>query len=157
MQETAKQCKRRPLQDFWSLFTCDEDPHRALCARCRHCGNVINYHKKSEQAQTHLNKCPPFKKFFYGLPLADRPSWYTGGKRSRVAVTSESKNQPRLAFVQQMTVTETQRFEDLFAMHWYVTGNSFSRASDPHLLQALQVSYYFFPTLRIYRSYGLTS
>ena len=84
MEEKAHSpTKQRHLTGFWSLFTQDEDPHRALCARCRHCRNVVNHHRKSEQAQVHLNSCLAFKKYMYGLPRDQRPEWYTGGKRNR--------------------------------------------------------------------------
>jgi hypothetical protein len=67
--------KQRSLTAFWELFTKDSNPHHSACARCRHCGLLVNHYKKSEAAQSHLNRCLGFKKFMYAVPLADRPEW----------------------------------------------------------------------------------
>jgi hypothetical protein len=50
----------RPSDRFWDYFTETAEPYKLLSSTCKHCGNVVNYHKKLEQAKTHLLKCPPF-------------------------------------------------------------------------------------------------
>jgi hypothetical protein len=103
---------------------------------------VVNYFKKSEQAQAHLNKCIAFKKVVFGWPREQRPTWYNGGKRARSDTSSsgsDSGTQLRVNFLKALSQEEIAKFEDLLAMHWYVTGNAFQRIAEPHLLEALKV------------------
>jgi hypothetical protein len=87
-----------------------------------------------------------------GMSANLRPSWYTGGKRSRgrdknssSSESAESSSQLRLPFVRKRTTAdEALAFEDKLAMHWFVSGNSFSRIEEENLKQAFKVFVFFF-------------
>ena len=141
MSRSDSPTKQRSQCNFWALFTNDVAPHQSLSAQCRHCGLLVNHHKKSEQAQGHLNRCLAFKKYMHRFPPASRPEWFT--KRSRASDTDSSPSSPckqlRLEFRKALTRQELETFQDLFAIHYYVTGTAFYRAGEATLTKALKV------------------
>jgi hypothetical protein len=50
----------RPISFVWALFTNTEEPWRLKCSVCRHCQDVVTYHRKSEYVLAHLKNCLPF-------------------------------------------------------------------------------------------------
>src|ERR1700756_4668587 len=79
VEPNEKKKNGRTMSDFWSYFTITENPYKLKSAKCKNCNQVVNYHKKSENAMRHLNNhCPPFKKLMNGMELNDRPGWYKG-------------------------------------------------------------------------------
>jgi len=71
---TAKR-RGRGACDFWTVFTDVVEAHKLKSTKCKHCKQVMNYHKKSENTIRHLNNhCPPFKKFMNGKELSERAS-----------------------------------------------------------------------------------
>lgn len=157
----SKAMKRgRRTSDLWSLFTNDPNPQKLKSAVCKHCKIVINYHKKSEYAKTHLNKCSAFRKVVHGMEFNDRPSWYVSNKRpaarsqeleaaSMLVVSSKgqssksqsSKGQSSIMSHMLPSVTRQQKekFQYHMAMHYYATGTSFQRIEDEHLKKAISI------------------
>ena len=66
---------------LWVFFTDDPDPHKLKSAECKHYHTRINHHKKSERANTHLNKCAEFRQLMNGIDVDGRPSWYVPNKK----------------------------------------------------------------------------
>ncbi|RLN95072.1 hypothetical protein BBJ28_00019590 [Nothophytophthora sp. Chile5] len=77
---------RRP-STFWVSFTTEMEPFKLRVATCRHCRELVRYHKKWEQARNHLMKCEPFLKVMETLSPAEQPDWYIVelGKREKTA------------------------------------------------------------------------
>ena len=73
---TSSYKRGRVLSTVWSMFTDAPNPQQIKSALCKHCKTVVNHHKKSECAQTHLNHCKPFVKLMMGKDIADRPEWF---------------------------------------------------------------------------------
>jgi hypothetical protein len=138
MSEETQVCALR-LAEFWDLYTADLNPQQKKCARCRHCNEFFNHHKKSEQAKHHLNGCSQFRKLMNGMACEERPSWYTGVKRRN---TSPQKGRQSLMDehgVPALGTSESVKFEREVAMFFYMTGTSFVRVEDPHFRAACQV------------------
>ena len=69
----------RSAAAIWEYFTNDPSPQTSKSAVCKHCHNLFNHHKKSEQAKTHLLKCQPFCAAMSQLDVDQRPEWYIHG------------------------------------------------------------------------------
>ena len=148
MTSPVKKHKGRSASDFWPLFTDAEEPHLSKFAECKYCCTVVSYHCKSEQAQTHLRSCAPFRREMMKRHVQDRPAWFTVPKarciRQCDSSESDSGQQKLSGFVlPRLKETEMQAFWRLLAMFFFVTGTSFQRIENPYLLQALQVLYFF--------------
>ncbi len=130
----------RPSDRFWDYFTETAEPYKLLSSTCKHCGNVVNYHKKLEQAKTHLLKCPPFIRLMNGSPISTRPDWFNN-KRSKKCGSNPSSSSSSLKqfFLPKMSETALQSLEEEIAMHYYLTGTSFQRIEEPHLLNAFKI------------------
>jgi preprotein translocase subunit SecD len=147
--EPAQSKRGRSASDISAFFTAAADPQTRKSAKCRHCNQVVNHHKKGESAMRHLNKyCLPFKKLMSGKDISDRPEWYVGYKKARLSssslqqVTSTSdKRQASISTFMFPKVDKAtkERFQKHFAMHYYVTGTSFQRIEDPNLREAIKV------------------
>jgi BED zinc finger len=128
--ELAKSKRGRSASDIWTFFTPAADPHTRKSAKCRHCNQVANHHKKRESAMRHLNKhCLPFKTLMNGKDISDRPEWYAGYKKARLSssslqqVTSTfDKRQASIAtfMLPKVDNATKERFQKHFAMHYYV-------------------------------------
>jgi hypothetical protein len=132
--------RKVPLGEFWSTFTADPIPQKSRAARCRHCKEVVVYHKKSEQVVPHLNRCEPFKKLVMAMAPGERPSWFTGRKRKNL-VDKQLVGQGSLdgVFGRALSQEEQKQFESTMAMHFFLSGSAFSRIGEPNLLKALKI------------------
>ena len=120
----------RQTSDLWEMFTDAAEAQKAKSHHCKHCNEMVNYHRKTEQVRTHLNNCSKFKKTMNGGGDADRPDWLIGKKRSQAKlgqVDVGGASSSRQASIRQFTVpkvtkAEKARFKKHLAMHFYATG-----------------------------------
>ena len=154
----------RASSAVWFWFTDDSDPQSKKSATCKNCKLVVNHHRKSEYAKTHLNKCAPFRRLMMGIELAQRPNWFkssmTGGKLSAgLSIPGRSCFQGGFApvplpftgqnfnngstmttfLIPKLSKSDKDRFQESFAMHYYATGTSFLRVEDCHLRTAIKI------------------
>jgi hypothetical protein len=132
--------KKLRLAEFWTLFTQDELPWQKKSALCRHCLENYNHHKKSEYAKLHLNSCSAFRKYMHGMEVEERPEWYTGVRR-RFSPQKGRQTSLMSYTIPSTTPDEEYKFRRLLSMHFYVTGTSFQRVEDPHLIAACKVTF----------------
>ena len=145
----SKKCAGRHTSSLWELFTEDVDPQCQTCSTCRNCYQSVVYHKKSERVKDHLIKCPMFTKSMMEMDEDSRPIWFN-------EALSNMKLKPRQSFsssVQSLSQASMKQFclphpkqselkqiEDSLAMHFYITGTSFQRVEEKHLLFAFKVA-----------------
>jgi len=139
---TASAKRGRIKSTIWFLFTEDSNPQLKKSAVCKHCKTLVNYHKKTEYAQRHLNNCKPFIKMMMGVDVADRPEWFYSRTKSKVhhttlatAGSSSIQSHCHQKAMTQYTLppmsnTMQHKFEEAIALHYYVTGNSFQRIEE---------------------------
>ncbi|TMW65081.1 hypothetical protein Poli38472_009248 [Pythium oligandrum] len=72
---SSKKRGRKPAK-FWVSLTTLDEPYKLRSAPCRHCHQTVNYHKKWEQAKSHLMKCEPFLAVMQSLVASERPEWF---------------------------------------------------------------------------------
>ncbi|BBN18366.1 hypothetical protein MPTK1_8g02000 [Marchantia polymorpha subsp. ruderalis] len=65
--------------------------------RCKHYGNLVNHHKKTEADKKHLNKCRKFRTFINGLEDVDRPNWFISNKKLVYVERTELPNMSQAA------------------------------------------------------------
>ena len=151
----AKDARRRSVgrqsHTVWSDFSTDTDAHRKRQLQCMHCSSTVTVHKKVDYAKSHLMKCKDFKKEMMSMDPADRPEWYAeevqaaaSAKRAKAA-PSESSG---MSSVRQISIHDfavpkiskslQDKVDNAMAMHYYITGSSFARIEEPHLLMAFQ-------------------
>lgn len=78
----------RPPSATWALLTDTPNAHKLPSAVCKSCKREVNYHKKREAAETHLNKCPQFWETMMALPPERRPDWFGVKKQQKPAPTA---------------------------------------------------------------------
>ncbi len=155
-----KKTAGRIRDPVWSLFSEDEEAIHKKSAYCKHCKLMVNYHKKSESVKLHLRSCQPFKKMMNGKDIEDRPAWYPSRKRSSASGSAASSSvpiqsvassnqaqslkKPKMkqtnisSFVLPRTSTQVKsKFQELMAMHYFVTGTSFQRIEEENLSKAI--------------------
>jgi hypothetical protein len=155
----------RPPDTCWSLFTDAATPVTLSQARCKYCNNLVKYHCKSEKVTSHLNHCGAFRSAMSEVPSMSLASWYDSqgrpkgpspgllplmqhqGRESGRNVIYEIPRQKSknlvLVDIRAFTLPkiknkEQEEFNQLIAMHYYMTGTSFKRIEEPHLIQALR-------------------
>ncbi|KAE9005378.1 hypothetical protein PR001_g16536 [Phytophthora rubi] len=74
--DAPRRPRGRPPSRSWAFFTTLVEPQKLPSATCRHCQQLVNYHKKWGQARTHLMKCAQFLRFIDALPPSEVPEWY---------------------------------------------------------------------------------
>lgn len=149
---TSAASKRgRITSSIWSTFTEDDNPQQKKSAICRHCKVLVNYHKKSEYAQKHLNNCKAFVKLMMGMDIGDRPDWFVSSKKSKLSIaapaahdaSSSSKPHSHQKITQYVlppiSARQQAEFEDAIALHYYVTGTSFQRIEECNLAKAIRL------------------
>ena len=148
----------RQLHTVWAHLTLDASPHSNLSSRCRHCNEMVTYHKKSEQAIFHLNHCKAFKAKMQQMLVSDRPPWFVSVSRlkmgttisslssdDRVLVTPSGKcQQLKQSYIEayacpKLTDPEQIRVNKALALHFYITGTSFQRIEESHLQEAFRI------------------
>ena len=72
----------RPSHTVWEYLTLDDTPQSNVSSSCRHCHEMVSYHKKSEQAVYHLNHCKAFKACMLEMNVSDHPPWFKSVSRS---------------------------------------------------------------------------
>jgi hypothetical protein len=138
----------RQSSSLWELFTRDDNPHQQKSAVCKHCRIVVNDHKKSEYAQSHLNKCQQFRKLMNGMEQDERPGWYAPNKKAGRLAPSAATSSKSLVVSRQgsmkefslppVSIQEKYRFQQNMALHYYSTGTSFQCVADVHLKAAIR-------------------
>ena len=139
----------RSTSTVWILFTNDDNPQNAKRAKCKHCNTLVNHHKKSESAMTHLNNCSKFRTLMNGLEDADRPDWFkrnkrpgatsgVGGAKKRQASSSGQSSIKSYA-LPKMSTSAKQAFQKQIALHYFATGTPFQRIGDVHLKEAIKM------------------
>ena len=150
VMDTASAKRGRNKSTIWFLFTEDSNPQLKKSAVCKHCKTLVNYHKKTEYAQKHLNYCKPFIKLMMGVDIADRPEWFDSRKSKlnnpTLATAGSSSTQSHCrqkAMTQYALPPMTNRTQDMFeeaiALHYYVTGTSFQRVEEKNLARAVHM------------------
>jgi Protein of unknown function (DUF 659) len=130
------------------IFTDEQNPQLSRSNCCKHCMLVVTHLKKSERVQTHLFKCSSFVKAMVELDAKDRPDWFNERQPSRRAkmgqpsasVLSQSQTSIKNFNLPRLSKSELQKIEDNLAMHYYITGTSFVRVEEKHLLEAFKIS-----------------
>ncbi|KAG6617125.1 putative transposase [Phytophthora cinnamomi] len=91
--EAPRRPRGRPPSSSWAFFTTLVEPQKLPSAACRHCQQLVHYHKKWGQARTHLMKCAQFLRFVDALPPSDVPEWYLAeiSRRQQSVAQSRSK------------------------------------------------------------------
>jgi Protein of unknown function (DUF 659) len=138
----------RQSSSLWELFTRDDNPHQHKSVVCKHCRIVVNYHKQSEYAQSHLNKCQQFRKLMNGMEQDERPGWSAPNKKAESLAPSAATSSTSLVVSRQgsmkefaippVSKQEKYRFQQNMALHYYNTGTSFQRVADVHLKAAIK-------------------
>jgi hypothetical protein len=141
------QKRGRKGSNLWTLYTNDANPQQHKSAVCKHCYILVNHHKKSEAAKTHLNNCVPFRKLVNGMEEEMRPDWYNPNKKPRkthTAATSSDNCSSRQCSIKEFAIPALAKqqkamFQKHIAMHYYATGSSFQRVEDTHLMSAIKI------------------
>ena len=115
-------------------------------ATCKHCKQNVTHHNKISSIETHLKKCKTFVKLMNQMQVCDRPEWYQT-KRSKSSITQSSASSSHASqqcniktyAVPDLTKGQQAKLEECMAMHYYLTGSSFQRIEEPHLLEAFQI------------------
>ncbi|KAL7684340.1 putative ribonuclease H-like superfamily [Plasmopara halstedii] len=74
--DVSRRPRGRPPSRSWAYFTSLVEPQKLFSAECRHCNQLVQYHKKWAQARAHLMKCAPFLRLIETLSPSDVPPWY---------------------------------------------------------------------------------
>lgn len=125
-------------------FTDAVEAQKSKSNRCKHCKSLVNYHKKSEQVQSHFNNCRNFLKLMNGIEDPDRLNWYLRNKKRTKKNAVESVDiLGRQTSMKQFTVLavtkqERDKFQKHVEMHFYATGMHFQRVEDVHLQEAIR-------------------
>ncbi|KAL3674845.1 hypothetical protein V7S43_019046 [Phytophthora oleae] len=102
----------RPPSRAWAFFTPIIEPQKQISAACRHCNQLVNYHKKWAQARAHLMKCAQFLQLVDSMPSSDVPPWYLAEvcRRQQSHQPKNSKPVPNIpaVFLQNQTPTQIQ-------------------------------------------------
>jgi hypothetical protein len=125
----------------WADFTNDLDPHKITHSMCKHCNKYVSHHKKSERAKAHLLRC---NAYINSMEEETQPVWYIMEQENkRLKLSSTPLSQPSIeqssSYLPDMTQKELDKLEEAIAMHYYITGTSFVRIEESHLLEAFQV------------------
>ncbi|ETP31819.1 hypothetical protein F442_19349 [Phytophthora nicotianae P10297] len=106
--DAPKRPRGRPPSRAWAFFTTITEPQKQPSTACRHCNQVVHYHKKWAQARAHLMKCPQFLRMIDTLPPSDVPEWYLAeiNRRQQIAAPIRSANIPAV-FQQNQIPTQT--------------------------------------------------
>lgn len=136
----------RSLTSFWALFTEEEAPFREDNAQCRHCKNVIEYHKKSTTVQNHLRRCAPFRRIMSKVKATERPEWYRAPKRTRSDAGLPADGGQTTTVTDffakpssQLTPVEQEEFNHKLTRHFIMANYSFRSVEHPSLHEALRV------------------
>ncbi|KAG4045888.1 hypothetical protein PC123_g18720, partial [Phytophthora cactorum] len=107
--DAPRRPRGRPPSRSWAFFTTTTEPQKQPSAVCRHCNQLVQYHKKWAQARAHLMKCPQFLRMIDALPPSDMPEWYLAeiNRRQQSVAPNRSANIPAL-FQQNQMPTQTQ-------------------------------------------------
>ncbi|KAK1947513.1 hypothetical protein P3T76_001523 [Phytophthora citrophthora] len=111
--EAARRPRGRPPSRAWAFFTPITEPQKQISAACRHCNQLVNYHKKWAQARAHLMKCAQFLQLVDSMPSNDVPQWYLAEVSRRQQPShskAQSKPMPNIpaVFLQNQTPTQIQ-------------------------------------------------
>lgn len=158
---TLRRRAGRPPSATWALLTDTPNAHKLASAVCRSCKREVNYHKKREAAEAHLNKCPQFWDAMMALPADRRPDWFGvkkqkpapgaaaaakaaggGGAKRKLKDDAAPGGAKREKLAGALVApnapfTSSAQFQELMAMHFYATGTPLTRVADPHLVQAI--------------------
>lgn len=144
----SKKRAGRHTSTLWELFTEDVDPQRQASSTCRHCHKSIVYHKKSERVKDHLLKCTEFAKSMMEMDEDSRPLWFKQSLSNKKLKSGHSFSSGRSLSQTSMKEfclpplkqSELKKIENSLAMHFYITGTSFQRVEEKHLLDAFKVA-----------------
>jgi len=144
---TASASKRksgRAPDEAWALISNAENASNLKSIKCDHCGSTLNT-PKIERVKDHLRKCEPFKRK-YKKDDINTPDWVYSKCAKSAGVSSNSaslagSNQSRITahFNKKLSKSEMEKFNYYLAMHFYLSGTSFSRVEEPFLRKALEV------------------
>jgi hypothetical protein len=139
--------KGRQTSDVWQLFSTDESPQLLRSACCMHCKVEVAYMKKSERVKSHLLKCKSFITEMVSMDVAERPDWFDEEHSKRLKLSFSSRSGTSLkqssikAFLPPpLSKAELQKIEDNIALHYYISGSSFIRVEERHLLEAFKIA-----------------
>ena len=138
----------RQTSNLWELFTENVDPQRQTISTCRHCDKSVVYHKKSERVKDHLLKCTQFAKTMMEMDKDSRPLWFNvslSNKKLKSGQSSSTEVSLSQASMKQFCLPSfkqsgLKKIEDSLAMHFFITGTSFQRVEEKHLLDAFKVA-----------------
>jgi hypothetical protein len=136
-----KRAGRRP-STIWELYTDDKNPHNSRTATCKHCKQTVLHYKKSESAQRHLNSCAEFSRYVRSIDPSKRPEWFTSKKANNAMSSSIcSSNQKKITSyaIPPVSQKDKTKFQQLMALHYYLTGTSFARIEESSLAKAIEV------------------
>jgi len=144
----SKKRAGRHTSSLWELFTEDVEPQHQTCSTCRNCYQSYVYHKKSERVKDHLTKCPMFTKSMMATDEDSRPLWFNEAlsnkklkpRQSSSSVQSLSQASMKQFCLPRLKQSELKQIEDSLAMHFYITGTSFQRVEEKHLLFTFKVA-----------------
>ena len=131
--------------EVWSLFTNAENPKNLQKAVCKHCKKEVKYHKKSERVKEHLASCKPFIGLHPSEAEDDEnyPTFLVEEKykkrRLSFSTPSSQSGLKNRYFCPVLKMNELKLFHQQMALHYYLTGTSFSRIEQDDLLAALRI------------------
>lgn len=133
--------KGRSYDESWTLFTDEQEPHKKKCATCKHCDTLVNYYCKVERVKNHLCKCQVFQTSMMSMKEHKRPKWFNNWVATKKGISPVSGSQSSIKsyLVPNLTVPEIKKFKKAIAMHYYLTGTSFQRVEEEHLLKAFRI------------------
>ena len=139
-KSTTGASKRKPGRapdEAWALFSKVENASNLKSLKCDHCGVGITT-PKIQCVKDHLRKCNAIKRK-YKKDDINTPDWvYSKSAKSAVGsiASSAGSNQPRITahFNKKLSKSELDKFYYYLAMHFYLSGTSYSRIEEPFLL-----------------------
>jgi hypothetical protein len=145
----------RKVTTVWEYFTNDIKPNTLPVVTCQHCMRTMSTGRRSERAVLYVNSCPSFKFTVVDIDDEGYPDWVAAstpkksaaGRATFVSVSRriDSRMVPRTqTSIAKFTVPRLSKATQLkinssIAMHYNMTGTSFARIEDPHLLKAFQL------------------
>ncbi|KAI9908268.1 hypothetical protein PsorP6_002805 [Peronosclerospora sorghi] len=140
--------KVHELSSLWEVFTEDSDYQRRVSSKCRHCLKAITYHKKTERVKRHLVNCLPFKQSMKEIDEESHPYWLKEimpNKKLNSGASSWSEVSYLQSSIKAFTLprlkgSEQKMIENNLAMNYYITGSSFQKIEEQHLIEAFKIA-----------------
>jgi hypothetical protein len=137
--------RRRELGSCWKHLTNDINPRLTPQSKFKASNSILKHHKKSERVKSHLNNCNSFLNSLADVHVEDLPSWIvvkslqSKSAMNEKQVTSRVSSQDIRCFaLPNLSNKDLGAFHELLAMHFYMTGTTFARIEESHLVATIQ-------------------